>query len=355
MWHTPAVDTIHAFRLQAAACGKLGSDLYRRLLLAVADDLSGVGELTPLVGSWPTDPVTDAVPLRLLGGVHRLVLRGDAPGLAFHYPTAGGRPTWPGCAAEFFEAVRAHPVAVKAALGRPPQTNEIGRAAPLLGGLLEVTAMLGMPIRLLEIGASAGLNLLLDRFRYELGDGLGYGPPSSPVVVVSDWSGRVPPTDRPVEIVTRRGCDLSPLDVTDHDDVERLLSYVWADQLDRFVRLRRAVELARSDPPPVDPEAASDWLPDRLTRPYQGAVTVVMQSVVTQYLSAAERHIVLNHVRSAGLRASRQAPVAWLRMEPAPRSFELSLSVWPRDIHLTLAEVEAHGRWVRWHEDPDRG
>ncbi|HEY5727962.1 MAG TPA: DUF2332 family protein, partial [Acidimicrobiia bacterium] len=139
------MDTIHAFRLQSAACGKLGSDLYRRLLLAVADDLAGGGELTPLVGEWETDPVTDAVPLRLLGGVHRIVLRGDAPGLAFHYPSVGGRPTWPGCTAEFFEAVRAHPVPVKTALNRAPQTNEIGRAAPLLGGLLEVTAMLGMP------------------------------------------------------------------------------------------------------------------------------------------------------------------------------------------------------------------
>jgi hypothetical protein len=353
--HFSGVDTIHAFRLQSAACGKLGSDLYRRLLLAVADDLARRGELTPLVGDWETDPVTDAVPLRLLGGVHRIVLRGDAPGLAFHYPSVGGRPTWPGCTAEFFEAVRAHPVAVKTALNRAPQTNEIGRAAPLLGGLIEVTAMLGMPIRLLEIGASAGLNLLLDRFRYELGDDLEYGPPSSPVTVVSEWSGPAPSLDRPVEIVARRGCDLIPLDVTDPDDVERLLSYVWADQLDRFTRLRRAVELARSGPASVDPESASEWLVDRLAHPYPGAVTVVMQSIVTQYLTAAERHEVLTLVRAAGRSATRRAPVAWLRMEPAPRSFELSLSVWPQDVHLTLAEVEAHGRWVKWLEISDRG
>ena len=349
------MDTIHAFRLQSAACGKMGSDLYRRLLHAAADDLTGKGELYPLVGAWETDPVTDAVPLRLLGGVHRLVLRGEAQGLAFHYPTVGGRPTWPGCTAEFFEAVRSNPVAIKAALTRPPQTNEIGRAAPLLGGLLEVTAMLGMPIRLLEIGASAGLNLLLDRYRYELGDGLEYGPPSSPVTVASDWSGRSPALDRPVEVVARRGCDLTPLDVTDAEDVERLLSYVWADQLDRFVRVRRAVELARSGPVPIDPESASDWLPERLAHPYPGAVTVVMQSIVTQYLTAAERHQVLIEVRSAGMGATRQAPIAWLRMEPAARSFELSLSVWPQDVHLTLAEVEAHGRWVKWLDDPDRG
>jgi hypothetical protein len=80
-----------------------------------------------------------------------------------------------------------------------------------------------------------------------------------------------------------------------------------------------------------------------------------MQSIVTQYLTAAERHEVLTLVRAAGRSATRRAPVAWLRMEPAPRSFELSLSVWPQDVHLTLAEVEAHGRWVKWLEISDRG
>ncbi|CAN5479268.1 MAG: DUF2332 domain-containing protein [Acidimicrobiia bacterium] len=349
------MDTIHSFRLQAAACGKMGSDLYRRLLRAAADDLAGNGELTPVVGTWDGDPVTDAVPLRLLGGVHRLVLRGEAPGLAFHYPTVGGRPSWPGCTAEFFGTVRAHPVAIETALSRPPQTNEIGRAAPLIGGLIEVTTMLGAPIRLLEIGASAGLNLLLDHYRFELGDGLVFGPPSSPVVVTSHWSGRIPALNRPIDIVSRRGCDLTPLDVRHHDDVERLLCYVWADQLDRFDRLRRAIELARSAPTTVDAAPAAGWLLQQLARSYPGAVTVVMQSCVTQYLSAEERHQVLAVMRAAGTRATREAPVAWLRMEPAHRNFELTLSVWPQDLHLTLADVEAHGRWVAWHEITDHG
>ena len=96
-------------------------------------------------------------------------------------------------------------------------------------------------------------------------------------------------------------------------------------------------------------------MPENLAHPYPGAVTVVMQSIVTQYLTAAERHQVLTEVRSAGMGATRQAPVVWLRMEPAARSFELSLSVWPQDVHLTLAEVEAHGRWVKWLDDPRPG
>ncbi len=355
MCNTPRVETVHAFRLQSAACGKMGSDLYRRLLLAAADDIAAGGELASVVGTWDGDPVTDAVPLRLLGGVHRLVLRGDAPGLAFHYPTVGGRPSWPGCTAEFFAAVRTNPVAIRAALSRPPQTNEIGRAAPLIGGLIEVTTMLGAPIRLLEIGASAGLNLLLDRFRFELGDGLGFGPPSSPVVVVSEWTGRIPTLDRPINVVAREGCDPNPIDVRRPEEVERLLCFVWADQLDRFERLGQAIELARPAPAPVAAAPASGWLPKHLATPHPGAVTVVMQSVTSQYLSAAERHRVLTEVRAAGAAATREAPVAWLRMEPGPRTFELTLSVWPQDVHLTLAEVEAHGRWVRWHEITDQG
>jgi hypothetical protein len=84
-------------------------------------------------------------------------------------------------------------------------------------------------------------------------------------------------------------------------------------------------------------------------------VTVVMQSIVTQYLTAGERHEVLNAMRTAGGAATRHAPLAWLRMEPAARSFELTLSMWPQDLHLTLAEVEAHGRRARWLDHPDRG
>jgi hypothetical protein len=122
------------------------------------------------------------VALRLMGAVHRLVLRGDAPELAAHYPSAGGRPgdAWP----VFVGVLRDHRDELRRLVKNPVQTNEPGRCVALLGGFLEVARVTGMPLRLLEVGASAGLNLRFDRYRYELGDER-WGPEDSPLVIRS--------------------------------------------------------------------------------------------------------------------------------------------------------------------------
>ncbi len=352
--HTFRVDRAHAFRLQSFACGRLGSDLYRRLLDAAAEDLENEGDLSDIVQDWEGDPVADALPLRLMAAVHRLALRGDAPALAMHLPSTGGRPTWPGCTAEFFATVRRNRQGVRTALGRPPQTNEIGRAGVLLGGLLEIGSVTRQPVRILEIGASAGLNLLVDRFRYRLGE-LRYGDPDSPVVIDCEWRGKPPSLDVAVDIVERRGCDLAPLDVADPDDTDRLRSYVWADQVDRLERLTQAIALARWDPPILDKRSAGEWLAEQLDKLESGVSSVVMQSVVTQYMDADERREVMFAVREAGTRATRRAPVCWLRLEPARKNLELRLSIWPQDVHLTLAEAQAHGLWADWLTGAEQG
>src|SRR5206468_409136 len=106
-----------------------------------------------------SDPELSALALRLMAAVHRLVLEGKAPGLAPFYPSVGGTgppgEAWPA----FVSTLEAHPDEVIAGAARPCQTNEVGRSAALLLGFLEVARWKGLPFRLLELGASAGLNL----------------------------------------------------------------------------------------------------------------------------------------------------------------------------------------------------
>ncbi|MEU6754091.1 DUF2332 domain-containing protein, partial [Spirillospora sp. NPDC046719] len=190
---------------QARVCAGQGSPMYAELLARAADDADAGGPVAEVLAGR----ASSALALRMLGTVHRIVLEGRAPALAAHYPTAGGtadpRAAWPA----FRDVLARHAAEVRAGLADPPQTNEVGRAAPLIGGLLAVAAATGLPVRLLEIGASAGLNLRADRYRL-LFEGGGYGP-DSPVMLPDAWRG-APPAAVPLRIASRLGCDLAPLD-----------------------------------------------------------------------------------------------------------------------------------------------
>ena len=313
------MEVAHAFRLQAAACERLESPLYAKLLATAADEIEAGAPLRALVVEWDGDPVRDALALRIMGGVHRAALRGDAPDISAHYPTTGGTPRWPACADAFLDVVNRRLPVVDEAVARPPQTNEIGRAGVLIGGLLEVARITGLPLRLRDIGASAGLNLLLDRFAYDLAIG-GWGDPSSPVHLRTPWSGVPPSLGTPLSIIDRKGCDITPLDVKDPLDAERVKSYVWADQVERFKRTEAAIDLARQTAVTVAQAAAGPWLGNELSMLLPGATTVVMQSVVTQYLSdarPAERQADDPHRRSVG-DARSTARMASLRAGPTP-------------------------------------
>lgn len=166
-----------ALLAQARGCAELGSAMYAELLTRAAGDPGGA------VAAVLGERTETGFVLRMLGTVHRLVLEGRAPALAEHYPTAGGTKdplaAWPA----FRDVLVEHAAEIREGLADPPQTNEVGRAAPLVGGLLTVADATGLPIRLLEIGASAGLNLRADHFRLRH-EGGAYGP-ESPVVLAS--------------------------------------------------------------------------------------------------------------------------------------------------------------------------
>ena len=227
----------------------------------------------------------------------------------------------------------------------------------LLGGFLQVAAATGLPLRMLEIGASAGLNLNWDRFHYRLGTAR-WGDPASPVVLSPEWSGPTPAVGGPLRVVEKRGCDIAPVDIEDPAQRLRLRSYVWADQTERLRRLDGAMALAQAARTRVERAHAGGWV-EALTRERaEGRATVLYHSIMWQYLPPATQAAIAETMQRAGERADRAAPVAWLRFEPVDRQGrpELRLTTWPDGRDRRLATAQAHGSQVTWivGADPSR-
>lgn len=347
------MEVVAALRSQAEACARLGSPMYAELLDWLADDHEAGGPTREVLAGHEQDPGPSGLALRLAGSLHRLVLAGDEPGLARYYPTAGG--TWDRVAAapDLRDVLDRRRPELRRLLRRAPQTNEVGRAAALLGGLLRLSARWDLPVRLFELGASGGLNLNADRFRCTTEDGGAWGPADSPVVLDPAWRGNVPPLDRGVRIVERAGCDVAPVDVATEDGRLTLASYVWPDMAARHARLRGALELARRHPVAVlDQDAASFVESLDLV---DGAVTVVWHSVMWQYVPADQQQRVLTALDSLGDRAGAACPLAHLFLEPVRRTpgeehhFWLCLESWPGGGQREfLGRARPHGIPVDW-------
>jgi len=344
-----AVSVPEAFRRQAGWCADLGSPFTARLLTLAAADLDGGGPLAALVGDWPGDPVADALALRVAGALHALVLSGKAPRLAACYPPAGdgtGGDLWPSALA----ALAAHASFVRAMLASPPQTNEVRRSGILLGGYLAVARAWGLPLRVLEIGASAGLNLAFDRYAYRLGEAA-WGPAGAGVAIPVEWRGPLPDLAAPLEVAERAGCDRQPIDLGDPDARLRLRAYVWADQRDRLARLEGAIAEALAAGLAVERADAADWVERRLAEPAPGRATVLAHSIVWQYLPSATQGRIAAAAARRGAGATPVSPFAWLRFEPAGEDgFALILSLWPGPLDRRLALAHPHGAWVQWLE-----
>lgn len=343
-------DLAPRLRTQAEHCANLGSPLYAGLLERAAADFEVGGPVARLLRGHEGDPADSVLPLRMMGAVHRRVLEGQLPELEPHYLRSGASHgamatktrtavadrAWPA----FRRALAEDAEALRRLLDRPVQTNEVGRCVGLLPGFLMVAAA-GLPMRLLEAGASAGLNLRWDRYSYE-SDRFQWGDPEALVQLGFNLKG-APPQATEVDVVERRGCDRRPLDPISEEGRLTLLSFVWADQAERLQRLRAALEAAQETPLAVERAGAADWIAERLAERREGVVTVVFHSIVMQYLPEAERREFERRVEDAGRRASESAPLAWLRMEPAGRMAEVRLTRWPGGEGTLIAEAGYHG------------
>lgn len=335
-----------AFADEGAACLRMGAPFSARLRGRCAmlfDRTSATGRR---ILDWPGDPIADALPVRLAAGFNALVRAGALPGLAAYFP-----PQPPGDDAAFDAALVAalHDDRLLPWLDSAPQTNEVGRSAVLMPGLLTIAAACRLPLALFELGASAGLNLRLDDYAYDLG-GAVFGLVDAPIRLVPDWKGPPPPA-ADVRIVARRGVDLAPIDVRDPAARDRLLAYVWPEQTARVARLEAALAAAAADPAPVDAGDAAAWVEAHVA-PVEGRCGVVLHSIAFQYFPAATKAQIAAHMAAQGARATATAPLVWLRYEfdasNAKALPTLRLTLWPGGEDRLLAHVHPHGVSVQW-------
>jgi hypothetical protein len=331
-----AVETLAGrLRWQARGCEVLGSPFYARLLESATADLEAGGPVWQVLSGFEKEDRGSAIALRLLAPVHRKVLAGDLTELDRHYPSTGGdgdaMAAWP----RFREFLDGNVAWMRNELRRPCQTNEVGRSAALLGGFLEVSHRARKPLRILELGASAGLNLRWDRYYYLSAEG-SWGDDSSPVHFTHSFE-VPPPLQRGCEVVERKGCDLNPIDATSQEGALMLRSFIWADQLGRLSQLDGAIEVAARVPVEVERMDAADFWERELATPRDDVATVVYHSVFMQYVAEPERQRIAAAIAAAG--------VFYLRMEPAYPLFEVRL-----DGEL-LGTTHAHGTGVRWNVD----
>lgn len=304
------------FRQQARGCRNLGSVMYDELLRRVADDLDAAGPAAVVLAGHEDDPGPSGLALRLVGSVHRLVLQRRAGALAAFYPTVGGtwdvESGWP----VFRRLLAEEPEAVREWLDRPPQTNEVGRATALMTGLLDACRMRALPVRLFEVGSSAGLNLLFDRFRY-VWPGGGLGPADSPVVLDPAWSD-APPEGAVPRVVERLGSDVMPIEVRSTEGRLALTAYVWPDQVGRFDRLRGALRLASETSYDVRRQGGAELVDEMTLEP--GTTTVLWHSVMWQYVPREEQDRILARLERLGSSSGEDAPLVHLYAEPTRRT-----------------------------------
>lgn len=338
-----------AFENQVAYCRDNGAPNTALICQAIGRLIegSGGGVTMQRIRRWAGPPLADALPLRIAAGLHALHLSGEEPDLAPIYE--GLAPT--DAAGRVAAALERHDHAMLPWLDGPPQTNEGGRSWAYAAAMLWL-ADKGLPsdFALWELGSSAGINLMMRRYRYNLA-GVTAGPVSARMAIAPEWRGEPPPNGS-FDIVEATGCDTAPVDLTDPAKALRLKAYIWPENSDRFARMDAAVEAARRFPPEIERMRAGDFVEQVLAREPRPSVTrFIAHSVVWQYIPEPERRRIADAIEKAGSAADRNAPLAWVRLEANrdTHRHELSVRYWPGGGDpVMLAEAHPHGAWVNW-------
>jgi len=349
-WMTSG-DVRAAFANQVDYCRANGGTITMRVVEAILANLDGPGAFLKAIREWKGVPMADALPLRAAAGLHALNLTGAEPALA---PLYDGDPAALADAGRLVgEAIARHDAALLPWLDGPPQTNEAGRSWGYMAAMLWLAGQ-GLPPRweCIEIGSSAGINLMIDRYRYELG-GVGVGPIASEMRIAPEWRGPPPPaapSDWAFESI--RGCDVAPVDLTDPAQLLRLRAFVWREHVERFARLDFAARSAAERRPDLVQADAAEFVEAQLARPpAAGTTRILMHSIVWQYLGDARRARITAAMEAAGARASAERPLAWITLEANRETLKHELVVrhWPGDGEpRLLGRAHPHGAWVEW-------
>lgn len=334
-----------AFERQADFCRGNGSPLTADILEAIAVHINPTGAVGAhiLAMKGNLEGPGEAIALRLTGGLHALARSGRDETLAAAYRGEGQ------LADAVAAALVAHDAELVEWLDSPPQTNEPARAAYIMAGLMVAAARYSMPIELLEIGSSAGLVLNLNSYRYALG-GVEVGDPVSPVHFAPEWKG-APPPDMDVRIHSQRGVDRNPIHLTEPEAAEKLMAYIWPDQIERIAHNEQAIEVSRTFPPFIDKGEAADWTEERLSSPQvEGVMRVLFHTITLQYLPEDQKQRVHAAIAAAGACATEDKPFGWLSYEfdDVGKVFELRLTLWPFGEEIHLANGHPHGATVEW-------
>lgn len=343
---------VRQLRIEARKAADFGKPLAAALMESLARVLPRSGPVFVCIEHWPGDLASDGVIFRLNAGLHALALSEQAEGLAGLYrdglllpPALLDR--------TLAQALSCHAEALLGWLAHPTQTNEVARVAGLVAALLELGRERAMPCEVLELGASAGLNLNFPRYAVRLG-AVAACAPESEVMLSPEWRGRWAAAGE-LAITSVRGVDLHPLDVALPADRESLRAYIWPGEAGRAQRLEAAIGIARRHPPIVEADRASAWLAAQLAAAQPaGTRRVVFHSMVLQYADASERAAIDAAFAAAGARATADSPLARIGIEwrGDRGAVEIRITRWEGGADDGESHIAAHchpyGEWIDW-------
>ena len=326
-----------------------------RIIRALRKVVEGNTACGRRMGSWAGLTLKDAMPLRIAGGLHYLLLSGTDDRLARVYSrqiTDQGQVDRLVC-----ELIEAYDTLLLPWFDGPPQTNEAGRSASIMAGLLWLSQRVCPHFELFELGASAGVNTMLERYHYRLGE-TEVGPENSPMRIQPEWRGEAgspPPPPQDFAMLSVQACDVAPIDLTDEASALKLKSYVWPDAPGRMARIDAAVALANEEPPSLVQMDAAEFVAQQLARPQaEGTTRAMFHSIMWQYLPEMSQTSITEAMEEVGAMATTQTPLAWVALETDPKTFrhELKVRYWDGGKgdgrpHL-LGFAHPHGAWVEW-------
>lgn len=345
---------VSQLRIEAAKAHGFAKPRAAALMAALARVLPQTGGgVFAAIEAWPGDLASDGVIFRLNAGLHALALAGREAGVLGALYRGGTMPSSFALEAALAEALDVHADELLGWLAHPTQTNEVARVAGLVAALLELARARALPCEVLELGASAGLNLNFPRYAVRLGE-VSACAPASAVTLAPGWRGGAAPGGS-LSVTSAKGVDLHPLDVAQDTDRERLAAYLWPGETTRAARLAAAIGIAESCPPQVDTGLASAWLLRRFAQPQaEGVRRVVFHSMVLQYASDHERAAIDQAFALAGARAEPDRPLARVSIEwRADRAaVELRIAQWDgageRGEARLAALCHPYGEWIEW-------
>ena len=336
------------------------SPLYERLARGVAAD----ADLLDLAAETPEGKSPANL---LLASVQFLLLAGRDAALADFYPTVADDPENPETtdpAPAFRAFCLAHADEIRDLLEtRRTQTNSVRRCAALLPAFETVSRRADRaPLALVEVGPSAGLNLLWDRYGYEYGDygdaeryddSKRYGDPDSPVLIESQVrAGNPPLPDDLPSVASRVGVDVNPLDVTDPADARWLRALVWPEHDERHRLLRAAIEVARQNPPDLREGDALDRLASVVAEIPDDRPVCLFDTQVRYQLDEAGRERFDALVAELGANRELYSLSGDESSEEYEQAIELTLTTVAGDGLETerLGAYQQHGGWIAWKE-----